>query len=70
MPGGQTAIPVLNLVQVFDQQVATARGIAEQSKDFLTRLGINLSPFEVRTNSAFPALPFTFRSRFRRTLRG
>ena len=45
MPVGEVAEPILQLVQVFDQQVATARRIAQQFAHFGDRLLVGLAPF-------------------------
>ena len=52
MRRGQAAVPVLNLVQMLDQQIAAARRIAEQGQDILARLRIDSPPFRC---GAYPA---------------
>ena len=67
MPRRQTAVPVLNLVQVLDQEVAPSGSIAEQGQDILQRLGIDLPAFRAFERLYAALAPFLFfRGRFRR----
>jgi hypothetical protein len=45
MGSRQMAIPILNLVQVLDQEVAPTRLVAEQGSYFLTRCGVDRASF-------------------------
>ena len=44
MRSGQAAVPVLNLVQMLDQQIAAPRRIAQQRQDLLARLRVDSPP--------------------------
>ncbi len=64
MRRGQAAVPVLNLVQVLDQEIAAARRIAEQSQDILARLRVDSPSFRRRAHSAAATALLLFRGRF------
>jgi len=49
--GRQTAIPILNLVKVFDQQIATAGRVAEQRAHLFSRLRIDGATFGCRAHT-------------------
>ena len=52
MWGGETPVPILNLVQMFDQQIAPARRITEEGSNFFSRLWIDASSLERGTHAA------------------
>ena len=48
---GQAAEPILNLVQMLDQQIPPTRGIAEQRQHVLARLRIDPAAFRGRARA-------------------
>ena len=55
MRGRQTAVPILNLVQVLDQQIPATGSVAEQCADVFARRGSTARPFGVpRTRPRLP----------------
>jgi hypothetical protein len=67
MPGRQAPIAILDLVQMLDEEIPAAWRIAKQGKDILSRLGVDLPPFELGTYTAFTATALIFGGRFRRS---
>src|SRR6185503_14778518 len=51
MRGAQAAVPVLDAVQVLDQQVAAARRVAQQLAHLRERLGVDGPALGMRTNA-------------------
>jgi hypothetical protein len=49
---------------MLDQQVAATRRIAKQGKDILSRLGVDLPPFELGTDTASATTALIFGGRF------
>jgi len=51
----KTAKPILNEVQVLDQEIAAARGVAEQRRHLLPRFGVNRPTFRDRAHPSASA---------------